>query len=109
MDPRNNSRVNNLDNSYLKKYYLSKVLKIKNQHAYQFWTLDDWNVWDGYNIKRGIDRFVYTEKFGIIGGSYDFYFELKPKNSSNSYYTAGENLLWDNICHEKVMIAEELK
>lgn len=108
LDPRNNSRINFIDNSYLKKYYLSTVFKIKNQDAYQFWTFDNWNIWDGYNIQRGIDRFVYSEKLGIIGGSYDFYFELKPKSSSNSYYTADKNLLWENIFNEKVMIAEEL-
>ena len=108
LDPRNHSNINNLDISYMKKYYISKVFRIKKQKAYQFWTLDNWKIQDGYNVERGIDRFVFTEKFGIIGGSYDFYFEHKPKNFPNNYYFVDKELLWSNIYKEKVMVAQEL-
>lgn len=109
MDVRNNNRIKNVDHQYLFKNYISKKYKIKNQYAYQFWKFDGWWITDGYNYQRGIDRFVYIPSMGIVGGSYDFYFELKPKISSNNYYTISRKDLWDNIINEKVMIAEELK
>lgn len=109
LDIRKNDRVKNLDNQYIFKNYLSKKYKIKNQDAYQFWTFDGWWYIDGYNDYRGIDRFVYIPNIGIVGGSYDFYFEFKPNMSSESYYTTSHEDLWNNIINEKVMIAEELK
>lgn len=38
-----------------------------------------WWAIDGYNVNRGIDRLIYIPNLGIVGGSYDFYFELKPR------------------------------
>ncbi|QQM26834.1 hypothetical protein [Elizabethkingia sp. M8] len=89
----------------LERYYLSKEYSIKGNTAYQFWTFNSWNVFDYYNLQRGIDRFVYIPNKGIVGGSYDFYFEfhLAPDGKIS------RDQIWDNIINEKVMIAEELK
>ncbi|MCL1665667.1 hypothetical protein M2T78_15480 [Elizabethkingia ursingii] len=91
--------------SDLVRYYHSKNYKIKNEDAYQFWTMNAWLVRDGYNTQRGIDRFVYIPKKGIIGGSYDFYFRF---NNGGDPVVPFKKF-WDNIINEKVMIAEELK
>ena len=88
-----------------------KKFKIKNQNAYQFWTFDGWWAIDGYNVNRGIDRLIYIPNLGIVGGSYDFYFELKPRAMYDNVIPlpVDEEKLWDNIINEKIMIAEELK
>ncbi|WP_336733407.1 hypothetical protein [Chryseobacterium sp. VD8] len=109
MDPRDADLSKNIDIPYSFRNYLSKELVIKGKKAYQFWTFDGWWMQDGYDEHRGIDRFLYIPDKGIVGGSYDFYFKLKPKNSSNEYYTATNGLLWNNIINEKIMIAKELK
>ncbi|WP_294236460.1 hypothetical protein [Chryseobacterium sp. sg2396] len=109
MDPRDADLSKNIDIPYSFRNYLSKELLIKGEKAYQFWTFDGWWMQDGYDEHRGIDRFLYIPDKGIVGGSYDFYFKLKPKNSSNEYYTATNGLLWNNIINEKIMIAKELK
>ncbi|OPC34943.1 hypothetical protein BAX99_06515 [Elizabethkingia miricola] len=101
LDLRHNPYPYQSPNPFIERNYLSKKYKIKNENAFQFWTLDVWNTMDGYNTRRGIDRFVYIPGKGIVGGSYDFYFARKPKISYDA--------LWDNILNEKVMIAEELK
>ena len=93
-----------LDTS-LERYYMSKEFKIKNEEAYQFWAFNSWNVMDGYNLQRGIDRFVYIPGKGIVGGSYDFYFEFNLAQEGK----ISRDKLWDNIINEKVMLAEELK
>ena len=87
--------------------YISKKYTIKDEKAYQFWTLDSWRIFDGYNQYRGIDRFIYIPNKGIVGGSYDFYFYFLQHYISDT--TPFLNKLWDNIINEKVMIAEELK
>lgn len=102
-------RVKILDHSYQIRNYRSKDYLINNERAYQFWTFDGWWMQDGYNEHRGIDRFLYIPGKGIIGGSYDFYFNHKPKISSDSYFRESKNKLWDNIINEKIMIAEDLK
>jgi len=89
----------------IQRFYLSKKYKVKNEQAYQFWTLDVWNTVDGYNLRRGIDRFVYIPEKGIVGGSYDFYFEYYLGQQGKISYEK----LWDNVLNEKVMLAEELK
>ncbi|WBX99234.1 hypothetical protein [Chryseobacterium gambrini] len=109
MDPRDADLSKNIDIPYSFRNYLSKELLIKRKKAYQFWTFDGWWMQDGYDEHRGIDRFLYIPDKGIVGGSFDFYFKLKPKNSSNEYYTATNGLLWNNIINEKIMIAKELK
>lgn len=109
MDVRETDYKKNVDISYSVKNYLSKELSIKDNKAYQFWTFDGWWGDDGYNEYRGVDRFIYIPDKGIVGGSYDFYFRLKPKISSNGYYTATTELLWNNIINEKIMIAKEFK
>jgi len=92
------------------KPYLSKEFFIENKKAFQFWTLNDWRVIDGYNYQRGVDRFLYIPKLGIVGGSYDFYFELKPRSIFKTNFTLpvdGERL-WNNMINEKIMVAQEL-
>ncbi|KUY17770.1 hypothetical protein BAZ12_18080 [Elizabethkingia miricola] len=91
------------DGIYTVRNYLSKEYKVKNDNAYQFWTLDSWWSMHGDNHHRGIDRFVYIPEKGIIGGSYDFYFR-NPRG-----FRIADTVLWQNIINEKVMIAEELK
>ncbi len=109
MDVRNGIVNRQLDALYSFRNYLSKEYKITGNKAYQFWTFDGWWVHDGYNKHRGIDRFIYIPDKGIVGGSYDFYFRFKPKDSSNDYFTVPISTLWDNIINEKIMIAKELK
>ena len=109
MDVRNNNHLRNIDNPFVFRNYLSKEFNVNGFKAYQFWTFDGWWEHDGYNEYRGIDRFVYVPEKGIVGGSYDFYFRLKPKNSSNNYFTVSNEKLWNNIINEKVIIAKELK
>ncbi|MCL1680836.1 hypothetical protein M2T92_17495 [Elizabethkingia miricola] len=92
-------------NPDLIRYYHSKNYKIKNEDAYQFWTLNAWIVRDGYNTQRGIDRFVYIPGKGIVGGSYDFYFEFNSGRGTIIPFKS----FWNLILNEKIMIAEELK
>lgn len=92
--------------------YLSKELCVNNRKAYFFWVFDDWNVVDGPNIHRGIDRFIYIPELGIVGGSYDFHFAFgnpwEPVPNSKRYRISPEQ--WQqNVMEEKVMLAEELK
>ncbi|MHA6696796.1 hypothetical protein [Chryseobacterium sp. A301] len=108
LDVRANAQLKSLPQAFSNKYYLSKKYEIAGKEAYQFWTLDGWYVTDGYDLHRGIDRFVYIENLGIVGGSFDFYFKQKPTRSSPSYFTVSKEILWDNIINEKVMVAKEL-
>ncbi|MDO5609131.1 MAG: hypothetical protein Q4G08_11820, partial [Capnocytophaga sp.] len=62
----------------IKNIYLSAIETINNMKVYRFWTFDDWHDEYGYNYHRGIDRFAYVEGKGIVGGSYDFYFDFEP-------------------------------
>ncbi|HCD9233220.1 hypothetical protein [Elizabethkingia anophelis] len=105
LDIRPNPYPYQAANPFIQRNYLSEKYKIQNTNAYQFWTLDVWNTIDGYNERRGIDRFVYIPEKGIVGGSYDFYFEFNAGKGPIVSY----DKLWDNIINEKVMIAEELK
>lgn len=93
------------------KLYLSDEISLKFQKAYKFWTFSDWKIIDGYNYQKGIDRFIYIPKFGIVGGSYDFYFALKPNTifKTSIPLPISEDYLWKNIIKEKVMLANELK
>lgn len=109
LDIREENFLRNLSVYYNYRNYLSKEITIKNEIAYQFWTFDGWWAQDGYNEHRGIDRFIYIPKKGIVGGSYDFYFRLKPKISSSKYFTESIGQLWENIINEKIMVAKELK
>lgn len=86
-------QLHNADIKYVMKNYLSKHHIIGNKKAYQFWTLD------GNMYSRGIDRFIYVEDMGIVGGSFDPYFA--------NYDT--EINIWRNILNENLMIAQELK
>jgi hypothetical protein len=97
--------INRFMDDVIERNYLSKEYKVKNDLAYQFWTYDRWDTTDYYNTRRGIDRFIYIPQKGIIGGSYDFYFEYNNGKGPIISYKK----LWDNIINEKVMIAEELK
>ena len=109
LDIRTDNFLYDSDVAYSTRNYLSKKVNIKKDIGYQFWTFDGWWVQDGYNVYRGIDRFLYIPNKGIVGGSYDFYFKLKPKISTDDYYTISNDKLWENIIDEKIMFAKELK
>ncbi|AZI67570.1 hypothetical protein EIB71_07795 [Kaistella daneshvariae] len=111
LDVRKKDRMLGNVNHLHYKPYLSKEFFIKNKKAFQFWTLNDWGVIDGYNYQRGVDRFLYIPNFGIVGGSYDFYFELKPRTifKTNFALPVSDELLWNNMINERLMIASELK
>jgi len=97
---------------FLYGYYLSGKMSIKGQTAYRFWTFSDYNMVDGFNVKRGVDRFIFIPGKGIVGGAYDFYFVFdnpwKPIAREKRYTISQEQWL-KNILDEKVMLAEELK
>ncbi|MEC3878772.1 hypothetical protein [Parapedobacter sp. 10938] len=100
------------DQLLLRREYLSKQFELNGEKAYQFWTFIDWNMSDGRNTQRGIDRFIYMPSKGIVGGSYDFYFFFKAKldfTPDKDRYIISMNQWQDNIMEEKVMLAEELK
>lgn len=88
----------------MKREFLSRRFTYNGEPAYQFWTFYDWSTRDGYEIERGIDRFVYVPGKGIVGGSFDFYFYFHRQQLGLPYA-----LFRDNILQEKVMLAEELK
>jgi len=110
MNPQNDHSII-FDEALLKREYLSKIFKINGGTAYQFWTFIGWNVMDGWNVQRGIDRFVFLPGKGIVGGSFDFWFAFKPPMAN--YKIGGVPVkakkMWDNIINERVMLAEELK
>lgn len=100
------------DRDLLARMYLSDTLKIQGERAFKFWTFTDWNVSDGMNVQRGIDRFIYLPGKGIVGGSYDFYFDFRAKldfTPMENRYTISRDQWMQNILDEKVMLAEELK
>ncbi|MDR2283823.1 MAG: hypothetical protein LBE37_11465 [Sphingobacterium sp.] len=60
--------------------YQSRKFAIQGKEAYQYWTYTDWHENKiGYELERGIDRFVYIPDSGIVGGSFDFYFYFHRK------------------------------
>lgn len=81
--------------------FLSSTTKVDNKEAFKFWTYLDWRVADGPNVQRGIDRFLYIPLIGIVGGSYDFWFNEEKK--SISY-----DKLMKNYLAEKVMYPIEI-
>lgn len=100
----------------LEREYLSQVSYIGGLQAFQFWILSDWSAGGSYSFHRGIDRLVYIPEKGIVGGSFDFYFladldrgwpgavlDLRPRHRKT------REELWQNVIHEKVMLAEELR
>ncbi|SEL98875.1 hypothetical protein [Parapedobacter koreensis] len=95
------------DRSLIAREYLSRELEINGDKAYQFWTFIDWGVADGWNVQRGIDRFVYIPGKGIVGGSFDFYFYFQAKlddTPSKKRYTISPAQQQANIMDEKVML-----
>lgn len=103
-----------LDHWWLvQREYLSRELELNGEKAYQFWTFTDWGDYDTYNLRRGVDRFIYLPGKGIVGGSYDFYFlfvdtwTYPPQERKRHAKTSEE--LWQNVLDEKVMLAEELE
>ena len=111
LDVREQDHIIDTGKNFLFRTYSSKEYLIKKEKAYQFWTFVPWGVIDGYNVQRGIDRFIYIPGKGIVGGSYDFYFALRPKLmfDNDIPLPVNDDKLWDNIINEKVMLAEELK
>lgn len=88
----------------MKREFLSQKTTYKAEPAYQFWTLYDWSTMDGYEIERGIDRFVYVPNKGIVGGSYDFYFYYNREKLGLSF-----GVFMNNIFKERVMLGEEVQ
>ncbi|MDM1295907.1 hypothetical protein HX021_16575 [Sphingobacterium sp. N143] len=85
-----------------RREYLSKIFKIGESTAYQFWTYSDWQKdYRFYEVDRGIDRFVYLPGKGIVGGSFDFYFYFNRKKLPIKYAD-----FMNNIKEERVMMAE---
>lgn len=111
LDVRETEHIKTENSTFLFRNYLSKEYMIGKEKAYQFWTFISWDIVDGYNQQRGIDRFVYIPEKGIVGGSYDFYFALKPRAMVNNdvLLPVSEEKLWDNIINEKIMLAKEIK
>jgi len=97
----------------LEREYLSRVFVTGGKTAYKFWTFTDWSGQDGYQVRRGIDRFIYIPEQGIVGGSFDFYFCYQPNwksvDSARKRHTKTREELWQNVLAEKVMLPEELK
>jgi len=103
----------------IEREYLSRILEINGEQAYQFWTLTDWSSPSSYSYNRGVDRFVYMPDKGIVGGSYDFYFLVEFDRGWDRVFNIKGDLrprhrktkeeLWQNVIQEKVMLAEELK
>jgi len=60
--------------------FRSGSVQINGKEAYKFWQYAGWNVADGSNFRRGIDRFLFMPGIGIIGGSFDFYFQHRVSN-----------------------------
>lgn len=81
--------------------FLSKKTKFQKMDSYLFWIYDDWSAADGYDIQRGIDRFLYVPNFGIIGGSFDFWFIKELKGASLKKF-------FSNYMAEKVMYPIEI-
>ncbi|WP_025142343.1 hypothetical protein [Pedobacter jeongneungensis] len=75
----------------------SGKVKILGYDAYRFWQFSDWPTIDSDNHKRGIDRFLFVKGVGIIGGSYDAWYEQ-----------AGTAGLIKNYVQEDVMIPVSL-
>lgn len=103
LDVRRVRMGRNLDLPLIPHKYLSKTFMMGRLKMYQFWTYDGWWEADGDNSYRGIDRFIYVPRTGIVGGSFDFYFK------NDKTFAIPTDRLWDNIINERVMIAEELK
>ncbi|MDO5608341.1 MAG: hypothetical protein Q4G08_07805 [Capnocytophaga sp.] len=92
---------------YLRTIYLSE----KENDVYRFWTFNCWNVSDGYNVQRGIDRFAYIPGKGIVGGSYDFYFWFKNPRRTRKYkyeVNLSPEQWRQNMYDEKIMWSKEL-
>lgn len=81
--------------------FFSKKVRYKEISAYQFWLYDDWSISDGPNEQRGVDRFLYAKDIGIIGGSYDFWFERILKGDDYKK-------LFSNYMAERIMYPTEI-
>ncbi|RQO71657.1 hypothetical protein DBR43_10420 [Pedobacter sp. KBW06] len=76
--------------------FFSGSLEILGYKCYKFWQFTDWRVADGLNLRRGIDRFLYVPELGIIGGSFDSWFE--PMVS--------QTVIFDHYMNEVLIIPE---
>lgn len=96
----------------LERFYLSKIYNLKSHKVYQFWTLISWGkVKDDLSWYRGVDRFAYVPRLGIVGASIDFFFRdgLPKEYPRLDRRNVSYKELLTNISEEKIMIAEELK
>lgn len=98
------------DSPNLESVYLSDIKIVSGEKLYRFWMFAGWNVQDGYNDQRGIERFAYIPNKGIVGGSYDFYFRFEPKYPSAKRIRVKLSAQqWkENMYEEKIMWAKEL-
>lgn len=74
--------------------FYSGLVHVSTHTAYRFWQFSDWRVIDSPNSRRGVDRFLYIPKIGVVGGSFDFWFKK---------YDSLEHLK-QNYLSEKVML-----
>lgn len=52
--------------------------QIMGKRAYMYWTLASWMI-DGRGEERGIDRFAYIPKIGIVSGAFTYYFYSRSR------------------------------
>lgn len=64
--------------------YLSNIVDVYGHKGYKFWTAAASNITHGPDINRGVDRFIYIPKKGIVASSYDFLF--KQNYSASGHY-----------------------
>lgn len=96
----------------IERFYLSKIYNLKSHKVYQFWTLTSWRkIHDDLSWYRGVDRFAYIPRLGIVGASIDFFFKdpLPKEYPRQDRRNVSYKELLTNISEEKIMIAEELK
>lgn len=97
------------------KMYLSERIPYGDAFAYKFWTATVDNSTGPRSYDNGVSRFLFVPNIGIVGGSYDFYFDsytgiAKELNAGKIAPNKLSTEEWNNnILDEKIMIAEELE
>jgi|GEM_PF-1665915 len=73
--------------------FLSGTSTIDSRKAYHFWGFMDWGISDSPNYRRGIDRFIFIPELGIVGGSFDFFFDNSLDKSRKKENYLNENVM----------------
>ncbi|RBQ04289.1 hypothetical protein DRW42_19000 [Pedobacter miscanthi] len=73
--------------------FLSGTSTIDGRKAYHFWGFMDWGISDSPNYRRGIDRFIFIPELGIVGGSFDFFFDNLLDKSRKKENYLNENVM----------------